>query len=100
LLGNATLGPYTGRLLGSARYLLIVLRSKPVRRLIGPDTQSLPFQFYDFIHICPPEHIRPSSESRIGPTVHPQWVADFSTGVMGIFAPALTLIAIHRPTIP
>ena len=33
----------------------------------------------------------PSSESRIGPTVHPQWVADFSNGIMGIFAPALTL---------
>ena len=32
----------------------------------------------------------PSSASRIGPTDHPQWVADFSTGVMGIFAPALT----------
>jgi hypothetical protein len=33
----------------------------------------------------PTEHIRPSSESRIGPPVHPQGVADFSTGVIGIF---------------
>ena len=50
-----------------------------------PDTQSLPFQLNNFIHVSPLEHIRPSSASRIGPTGHPQRVADFSSGVMRIF---------------
>jgi hypothetical protein len=74
----------------SANHLAFIARDTADRS----DTQSLPFQFDDFVPDSPPEHIQASSAFRIVPTGRPHRVGEFSTGVMGIFAPALTLLSL------
>src|SRR5439155_17681961 len=94
LLGCATRGPYSGTTPAACIYLRIVLRSQPVSLLIA--WMLMPCRCSSFSSCTS----RPLSKSRN--LLHAEWVpvyhargGDFSTGTMGIFAPALTVLILQ-----
>ena len=89
LLACVCRGPYSGSALGCCRYFRMVLRSQPVSLLIP--WILIPCRCSSFSSCTS----RPLSKSRNllrvewAPVYHARG-GDFSTGTMGIFAPALT----------
>ena len=83
-------GPQTGVPSGGRRYLRTVLRSKPVIEPIAwmqsPCRLSLPMLCKSF----PLNRSRHLLSPRVDTGLNPPQGGDFSTGTMGIFAPALT----------